>query len=115
LEAAIHKDMKHFFFTIHKTPKRDEFTTEEVLPILHAHTAYFKELGKQGICLIAGPFAHHADSGNHEIGAGCYIFAAESEAEARKLADADPFCVHGIYDYKIWEWTKVVPEERDEG
>jgi uncharacterized protein YciI len=94
--------MKHFFFTIHKTPKRDEFTTEEVLPILHAHTAYFKELGKQGVCLMAGPFKDQADN---ELGAGCYVFAAESEEEARKYADADPF-----YDYKVWEWMKVVPE-----
>lgn len=99
--------MKHFFFTIQKTAKREELTTEEVLPILHAHTAYFKNLGQKGICLMAGPFADQTDN---ELGAGCYVFAAESEAEARKLADADPFCVHGIYDYKVWEWHKVVPE-----
>ena len=102
--------MKHWFFTIQKTPKRDEFSLEEVLPILHAHTAYFKELGQQGICLMAGPFANQKDN---ELGAGCYVFAAETEEEARKLADADPFCLHGIYDYKVWEWQKVVPEEKE--
>ena len=99
--------MKYFFFTIYKTPKRDEFTTAEVLPILHAHTAYFKELGADGKCLMAGPFI---DQINNELGAGCYVFAAETEAEARKLAEADPFFVEGIYDYKIYEWMKVVPE-----
>jgi uncharacterized protein YciI len=99
--------MKHWFFTIQKTPKREEFTTEEVLPILHAHTAYFKELGKQGICIMAGPFANQTVN---ELGAGCYVLAAETEDKACKLADADPFCVHGIYDYKVWEWMKVVPE-----
>jgi uncharacterized protein len=99
--------MKYWFFTIAKTTKRDEFTTEEVMPILHAHTAYFKELGKQGICIMAGPFVQQIDN---ELGAGCYVLAALTEAEARNLADADPFCVHGIYDYKIWEWMKVVPE-----
>ena len=102
--------MKYYFFTIHKTAKRETMTTEEVLPIVHSHTAYFKELGKNGQCLMAGPFAHHADSTAQEIGAGCYILTAENETEARKLADADPFCVNGIYDYKIWEWQKVVPE-----
>ncbi len=100
--------MKHFFFTIHKTPKREEFTTEEVLPILHAHTAYFKKLGKEGKCLLAGPFTNQTDN---ELGAGCYVFAAESEEEARKLADADPFLIEGIYDYKVREWMKVVPED----
>ena len=100
--------MKYFFFTIQKTPKRDEFTTEEVLPILHAHTAYFKKLGAEGVCVMAGPFKNQTDN---ELGAGCYVLKAESEEKARKLADADPFCLHGIYDYKVWEWMKVVPEQ----
>ncbi len=99
--------MKHFFFIIQKTPKREEYTTEKVLPILQAHTAYFKKLGVEGKCLLAGPFANQTDN---ELGAGCYVFAAESEDEARKLADADPFVIEGIYIYKIWEWIKVVPE-----
>jgi uncharacterized protein len=98
--------MKYWFFTIHKTPKRDEFTTEEVLPILHAHTAYFKKLGAQGKCLMAGPFADQQT----EFGAGCYVFACETEAEARESADRDPFVIEGIYDYKVIEWMKVVPE-----
>ena len=99
--------MKYWFFTIQKTPKREEFSLEEVMPILHAHTAYFKELGNQGICVMAGPFANQTDN---ELGAGCFVFAAETEAEARKLAEADPFFVEGIYNYKVWEWMKVVPE-----
>ncbi len=98
--------MKYWFFTIAKTPKRDKYTTEQVLPILHAHTAYFKQL-PEGICLIAGPLVNQTD---HELGAGCFVFAAETEAEARKLAEADPFFVEGIYDYKVWEWMKVVPD-----
>lgn len=79
--------MKYFFFTIHKTPKRDEFTAAEVLPILHAHTAYFKRLGADGKCLLAGPFANQQT----EFGAGCYVFAAESETEARARRSR-PFC-----------------------
>lgn len=97
--------MKYFFFTIHKTPKRDDLTTEEVLPILHAHTAYFKQLGKESKCLLAGPFADQQT----EFGAGFYVLSADSEEEARKMAEADPFYVEGIYDYKILEWIKVVP------
>lgn len=99
--------MKHWFFTIHKTPKRDEMKTEEVTPILHAHTAYFKKLGAEEKCLLAGPFA---DQTGNELGAGCYVFAAETEEEASRMAEADPFYAEGIYDYKIWEWKKVAPE-----
>ena len=98
--------MKYWFFTIHKTPKREQFTTEQVLPILHAHTAYFKQLGAEGKCVMAGPFADQQT----EFGAGCYVFATDTEAEARKLAEADPFYVEGIYNYKVIEWMKVVPE-----
>lgn len=99
--------MKHWFFTIQKTPKRETMTIDEVMSVLHAHTAYFKDLGKQGICLMAGPFVNQTDN---ELGAGCYVLAAENEMEARKLAEADPLFMEGIYDYKVWEWTKVVPE-----
>ena len=106
--GAEHKliSMKYWFFTIHKTARRKEFTTEDVAPILNAHTAYFKELGRRGICIMAGPFVDQST----EIGAGFYILTAESEAEARKLADGDPFRIVGIYEYKMWEWTRVVPE-----
>ena len=99
--------MKYWFFTIHKTPKRDTLANEKVLPILHAHTAYFKRRGAEGKCLMAGPFANQ----HTELGAGCYVFVCETEEEARKMADADPFVIEGIYDYKIHEWMKVVPEE----
>ncbi len=98
--------MKYFFFTIHKTAKREEFTSEEVSPILHAHTAYFKRLGAAGKCLMAGPFINQQT----EIGSGCYVFAAETEDEAKKMADDDPFVIENLYDYKIYEWMKVVPE-----
>jgi uncharacterized protein YciI len=44
------------------------------------------------------------------LGAGCYVFAAEDEATAHEWAAADPLAVEGLYSFKIWEWTKVVPE-----
>jgi uncharacterized protein YciI len=98
--------MKHFFFTIHKTAKRSEVTDAFALNTLHKHTAYFKELGAEGRCLMAGPFV---DRGS-DIGGGCYVFAAETEDEAKAMASADPFVVEGLYDFKVYEWMKVVPE-----
>lgn len=99
--------MKHFFFTIHKTPKRAEVSDEFALGILKKHTAYFKELGAAGKCLMAGPFADQTS----ELGAGCYVFAVENETEAHALATADPLVVEGLYDFKMREWLKVVPED----
>ena len=96
--------MKHFFFTIHKTPKRATVTDEFALAVLKRHTAYFKELGAHGKCVVAGPFVDHGT----ELGGGCYILAVESEDEARQLATADPLVDEGLYDFRIYEWNRVV-------
>lgn len=98
--------MKYWFFTIHKTPKRAEVTDEFALETLHKHTAYFKELGKNGKCMFAGPFVDQTT----ELGGGLYGFQCVTEEEARELAEKDPLVVEGIYSYKIYEWSKVVPE-----
>ncbi len=98
--------MKYFFFTIHKTAKRAEVSDEYALEVLKKHTAYFKRLGTEGKCLMAGPFANQ----NTETGAGCYVFSAEDETVAVEMATADPFVVEGLYSFKIYQWTKVVPE-----
>ncbi len=97
--------MKYFFFTIHKTAKRAEVSNDFALQVLHNHTAYFKKLGVDGVCLMAGPFADQ----NTELGGGCYVFAAETKEAANELANADPLVVEGLYDFKMHEWMKVVP------
>lgn len=97
--------MKHFFFTIHKTLKRAEVSDKFALETLKRHTAYFKRLGAEKKCLMAGPFADQTT----DLGAGCYVFTAKDETEARSLADADPFVIEGLYDYRVCEWSKVVP------
>lgn len=98
--------MKYFFFTLHRTPKRATVTDDFASSILKKHTAYFKQLGIEGKCLIAGPFADQ----NGELGAGCYIFAAETEQEALNMANNDPLVSEGLYNFKMYEWIKVVPE-----
>ena len=100
--------MKHWFITIHRTPKRDAVTDEFALGVLKEHTAYFKQLGRDGVCLMAGPFVQQPAGA--ELGAGCYVLAGEDEAAARALAAADPFAREGLYDFRVHEWMKVVPE-----
>lgn len=98
--------MKYFFFTIHKTAKRAEVSDEFALGVLNKHTAYFKQLGAEGKCLMAGPFTNQ----NTELGGGCYVFSAEDEDAARKMASDDPLVIENLYDFKVYEWMKVVPE-----
>lgn len=99
--------MRHWFGTIHRTPKRDEVTNEFALEVLRAHTAYFKDLGATGRCLVAGPFAEQNIDHN---GGGFYVLAAENEFEANEIAAADPLVIAGLYDFNLREWMKVVPE-----
>ncbi len=99
--------MRHWFVTIHRTPKRSTVGDDLARRVLAEHTAYFKQLGRQGQCLLAGPFAEqNAD----ELGAGFYVLACTTEEEARQLADRDPLVEQGLYDYRLREWIKVVPE-----
>lgn len=99
--------MRYWFFTIHKTPKRAEATQQFVLDTLHKHTAYFKDLSRQGKCMFAGPFVDQTT----DLGGGFYSFQCDTEEEAKRLADKDPFVAEGLYSYRIQEWKKVVPEE----
>jgi uncharacterized protein YciI len=99
--------MKYWFGTIHRTAKRDAVAEEFALAVLRQHTNYFKNLGANGKCLAAGPFAEQNADHN---GAGFYILAAETKAKARELAAADPLVVEGLYDFRLREWLKVVPE-----
>lgn len=98
--------MKYWFFTLHKTEKRSAVTDEFALSVLHRHTAYFKRLGAEGLCLMAGPFRDQTTA----LGGGCYVFMAETEEEARGMAEGDPLVVEGLYDFNVYEWMKVVPE-----
>ncbi|MBK7705865.1 MAG: hypothetical protein IPJ30_08810 [Acidobacteria bacterium] len=96
--------MKHYFFTIHKTPKRAEVSDEFALGVLKAHTAYFEDLGARGSCLVAGPFVDQTT----DLGGGCYILAAGDEDARRALASADPLVFEGLYEFKMYEWNRVV-------
>lgn len=99
--------MRYWFATIHRTAKRDTVSHEFALGILKNHTAYFKELGQAGKCLVAGPFV---EQNTDAFGAGFYVLAAADEFEANNLAAADPLVIEKLYDFNLREWMKVVPE-----
>lgn len=103
--------MKHWFVTIHRTAKRDTVSEEYALGVLREHTAYFIQLGRTGQCLLAGPFVQQP--AGTDLGAGCIVLVADDETAARTLASNDPLVFEGLYDYKIWEWKKVVPEDKE--
>ena len=71
-------------------------------PLLPAHLEYMIELEKRGLLFASGPLSDGAGPPN---GAGLTILRAASAAEARALAEADPFVAHGLRTFELKEWT----------
>jgi uncharacterized protein len=70
----------------------------EVLPV---HLAYQKKLERNGALFGAGPIF---EDGSDTPTGGMIILRAASEAEARALADADPFHAAGLRSYSLHRW-----------
>ncbi|WP_312109769.1 YciI family protein [Brevibacillus reuszeri] len=64
-----------------------------------AHLEYVNDLYKQGKVLMAGPFTDKQG--------GLVIYKAESQEEARKLAEADPVIVEGARTLELREWSPL--------
>lgn len=72
---------------------------QKLIRELHqAHSDHLKKLDEEGILVIAGPFKDHPS--------GVIVINADSFHEARKIAEADPFIIHGyrMYEIRALEW-----------
>ena len=69
---------------------------------LSAHLEYMIGLEKRGHVFLSGPLA---DSEGPPTGLGLTVLRAKDAAEARALAEADPFFINGIRTFDIKEWT----------
>ena len=69
---------------------------------LEAHLQHQIRLEKAGIMFGAGPLSN-ADGTS--TGTGMIIIRAESETEARSIADQDPFHSSGMRSYTLQQWT----------
>lgn len=71
----------------------------DLRPLLADHLEYLIVLEKQGKVFASGPM------GAREKGNGMTIVRAKDEAEAREMAENDPFAKAGIRDFTIEPWT----------
>ena len=67
-----------------------------------AHLQHQIRLEKSGIMFGAGPLSN-ADG--TPTGTGMIIIRAETEADARRIADQDPFHSLGLRSYTLQQWT----------
>jgi len=72
---------------------------EDQQQMMTMHLDYQKKLEKEGIMFGAGPFSAEGNSAQ-----GMIVIRANSEEEARAIADADPMHKFGQREYKLGRW-----------
>ena len=77
-------------------------TPEQIGKHLPEHLEYMIGLEKAGVLFASGPLA---DAEGKMRGDGLTIVRAADAAEARKLAERDPFVVNGLRTFEVKEWT----------
>ena len=75
---------------------------ERLKPFLMAHLEYMIGLEKRGLVFASGPLS---DGEGPMSGQGLTVLRASSAAEARTLAESDPFFVNGLRSFELKEWT----------
>ena len=97
--TALHDKMLHKrLYVIFSEPTEKGGDRGKVFP---KHIAYQLEIEKKGILFAAGPFV---DARGKSQGAGMIIVRAKSMAEAKRIADRDPFHKQGYRRYRIQAW-----------
>jgi hypothetical protein len=75
---------------------------DEVRRHLKAHLEHQIRLEKSGVMYGAGPATKPGDIA---ASFGLIIIRAKDEAEARRIADADPMHASGVRKYELYAWS----------
>jgi hypothetical protein len=98
--AALMQNMlRKTFFAVLSKPL---VALEQLRPLLAAHLDYMIDLEKRGVVFASGPLA---DAERPPEGEGLTILRAASAAEARAIAEGDPFFKNGLRTFELKEWT----------
>jgi len=93
-----HAGMQKLFFVCVTTAVRP---AEELEANLQGHKDYLKGLEDQGLLFAAGPLL---DAQAKFDGTGMIVFATSDFAQAKSLADNDPFHAKGMRTYTLRPW-----------
>ena len=95
----LHDKMLHKrLYVIFSEPTEKTGDRRKVFP---KHIAYQLEIERKGILFAAGPFVN---SKGKPQGPGMIVIRAKSMAEAKKVAEADPFHKLGFRKFRIQAW-----------
>ena len=86
-------------YVIHTAPK-EGVTQDQLGAVLPVHLEHQVKIERDGILFAAGPMT--TEDG---VRRGLIIIRAGSFAEARKIADSDPFHAQGLREYTLERWS----------
>jgi len=75
---------------------------ERLKALLASHLDYMIDLEKRGLLFASGPL-NEADA--PPTGHGLTILRVSDAAEARRIAEAEPFFAQGLRTFELKEWT----------
>jgi uncharacterized protein len=99
IAALTQKMLRKKFYVLLSKPL---VPAEQLKPFLAAHLEYQIGLEKRGVLFASGPLA---DAERPPHGEGLTILRAASAAEARTIAEGDPFFKNGLRTFELKEWT----------
>lgn len=77
-------------------------TPEQIGALLPQHLEYMIGLEKNGVLFASGPLA---DAEGKTRGDGLTVIRAANAADARKIAEQDPFVANKLRTFELREWT----------
>ncbi|HEV3159498.1 MAG TPA: YciI family protein [Xanthobacteraceae bacterium] len=75
---------------------------EKLKPLLATHLDYMFDLEKRGVLFASGPLT---EPDGAPSGHGLTVLRVNDAAEARRIAQAEPFFAQGLRSFELKEWT----------
>lgn len=93
--------MKQWLFVIR--PSREamisEGPTEQEMQLVGQHFAYWQDLTTRGVAFVVG-----RQQQSDPIPEGYAIYQAETEEEAKAIANNDPAVAHGVFKHQVFPY-----------
>jgi uncharacterized protein YciI len=99
IEALTARMLRKKLYAVLSTAVAAPEAIREALPL---HLEYMIGLEKQGLVFASGPLT---GEGGEPRGEGLTILRVASAAEARRIAERDPFFVRGLRTFEVKAWT----------
>ena len=75
---------------------------QKLKPLLATHLDYMVDLEKRGVLFASGPLT---EPDGAPSGHGLTVLRVKDAAEARRIAQAEPFFAQGLRSFELKEWT----------